>query len=274
MRLNSQTVSFDVPDSAPEKGIRIDLTEAMKELETVIQEAGHDLIPFQELLEIGARCLGAMAILVTSSGKVLQVVDPEEKHLWNDRTLKRHTYLEKHELECLRGIEVLKENADLGWDNGLIGQNLCIPLYSQHHRQGTLLFLREKGGTWERQEILFSRVCALVLGRDLSLTLFSQGEAEKQRGETVRSAVATLSYSELTALNHVFRQMGGNEGMIIASRLADQVGVARSVIVNALRKFESAGIIESRSLGVKGTFIRVLNPLLWDEFEKYDSLNL
>ena len=34
------------------------------------------------------------------------------------------------------------------------------------------------------------------------------------------------------------------------TELADRVGVTRSVIVYALRKLESAGLIESRSLGM------------------------
>ena len=59
------------------------------------------------------------------------------------------------------------------------------------------------------------------------------------------------------------------EGMLVASKIADKVGITRSVIVNALRKFESAGIIESRSLGMKGTFIRILNPALPEELKKY-----
>ena len=37
------------------------------------------------------------------------------------------------------------------------------------------------------------------------------------------------------------------------------------VIVNALRKFESAGVIESRSSGMKGTYIKVLNDVVFDE---------
>ena len=42
----------------------------------------------------------------------------------------------------------------------------------------------------------------------------------------------------------------------------------RSVIVNALRKFESAGVIESRSSGMKGTYIKVLNDVVFDELEE------
>ena len=38
--------------------------------------------------------------------------------------------------------------------------------------------------------------------------------------------------------------------------------------VNALRKLESAEVIESRSSGMKGTYIRILNELILDEIEK------
>ncbi len=54
----------------------------------------------------------------------------------------------------------------------------------------------------------------------------------------------------------------------MASKIADRVGITRSVIVNALRKFESAGVIESRSSGMKGTYIKVLNDVLFDEIEE------
>ena len=44
--------------------------------------------------------------------------------------------------------------------------------------------------------------------------------------------------------------------------------VKDSFIVNALRKFESAGVIESRSSGMKGTYIKVLNDVVFDELEE------
>ena len=46
------------------------------------------------------------------------------------------------------------------------------------------------------------------------------------------------------------------------------MGITRSVIVNALRKFESAGVIESRSSGMKGTYIKVLNDYIFDELDE------
>lgn len=40
------------------------------------------------------------------------------------------------------------------------------------------------------------------------------------------------------------------------------------MIVNALRKFESAGVIESRSSGMKGTYIKVINDVIFDELDE------
>ncbi len=74
-----------------------------------------------------------------------------------------------------------------------------------------------------------------------------------------------LSFSELEAITHIFDELDGNEGILVASRIADRVGITRSVIVNALRKFESAGVIESRSSGMKGTYIKVVNDVVFDE---------
>ena len=58
----------------------------------------------------------------------------------------------------------------------------------------------------------------------------------------VKSAVSTLSFSELEAILHIFDELGGHEGILVASKIADRAGITRSVIVNALRKFESAGV--------------------------------
>ena len=78
----------------------------------------------------------------------------------------------------------------------------------------------------------------------------------------------TLSFSELEAIIHIFDELDGDEGILVASKIADRVGITRSVIVNALRKFESAGVIESRSSGMKGTYIKVLNEVIFDELEE------
>ncbi|HHQ0052091.1 TPA: GTP-sensing pleiotropic transcriptional regulator CodY, partial [Listeria monocytogenes] len=91
---------------------------------------------------------------------------------------------------------------------------------------------------------------------------------EARSRAVVQMAISSLSYSELEAIEHIFDELNGKEGLLVASKIADRVGITRSVIVNALRKLESAGVIDSRSLGMKGTFIRVLNDKFLVELEK------
>jgi len=90
----------------------------------------------------------------------------------------------------------------------------------------------------------------------------------KQRQEAVRDAINALSFSELEAVIHIIQSINGLEGRLIAGHVADGLGFTRSVVVNALKKLEGAGIIESRSLGVKGTYIRIKDPVLVEELGK------
>ena len=89
----------------------------------------------------------------------------------------------------------------------------------------------------------------------------------------MRGAIQTLSFSELEAVTHIFSELNGTEGVLVASKIADRVGITRSVIVNALRKFESAGVIESRSSGMRGTYIKILNDAVFEEIAAYQEEN-
>ena len=80
-----------------------------------------------------------------------------------------------------------------------------------------------------------------------------------------------MSASELQAVKAVFAELDGTEGILVASRIADNTGITRSVIVNALKKFDSAGVISTRSSGMKGTKIKVLNDVVFDELRKIDD---
>jgi len=98
-----------------------------------------------------------------------------------------------------------------------------------------------------------------------------EAEDKARKKAVVQMAINSLSYSELEAIEHIFEELEGNEGLLVASKIADRVGITRSVIVNALRKLESAGVIESRSLGMKGTYIKILNDNFLYELERIKS---
>ncbi|MCY6356623.1 GTP-sensing pleiotropic transcriptional regulator CodY [Clostridium sp. ZS2-4] len=142
-----------------------------------------------------------------------------------------------------------------------------VPIIGNRERLGTLMITRfEEDFTDE--DLVLAEYSATIVGLEILRSKNDELEEEARKKAVVQLAIGTLSYSELEAVEHVFNELDGNEGLLVASKIADKVGITRSVIVNALRKFESAGVIESRSLGMKGTHIKILNEKLLDELKK------
>lgn len=142
-----------------------------------------------------------------------------------------------------------------------------IPVNGGGERLGTLILARFHG-QFSDEDLILAEIGATVFGMEILRGKSEELEEEARRRAAVQVAIGTLSYSELEAVQHIFDELNGKEGLLVASKIADRVGITRSVIVNALRKFESAGVIESRSLGMKGTHIKILNDLLITELKK------
>lgn len=174
--------------------------------------------------------------------------------------------------ERLLSVLSTKENvnlATLGFcdDNIRKFQAIIAPIDIAGERLGTL-FIYKCDRQYEIDDIILSEYGTTVVGLEMMRSVNEENAEEERKIQIVKSAIGTLSFSELEALVHIFEELNGNEGLLVASKIADRVGITRSVIVNALRKFESAGIIESRSSGMKGTYIKVLNDVVFDEIKK------
>lgn len=146
-------------------------------------------------------------------------------------------------------------------------QHVIVPVSGGGQRLGTLILARPKQ-EFVDDDLVLAEFAATVVGMMLYVERSERIEEEARKRAAVQIATSTLSYSEIEALQHIFEELGGDEGLLVASKIADEVGITRSVIVNALRKLESAGVLESRSLGMKGTYIRVLNDLLVEEVRR------
>ena len=147
------------------------------------------------------------------------------------------------------------------------GNPADYPIDIAGERLGTLFEYRSER-EYDIDDIILTEYGTTVVGLEMMRSVNEENAEEARKVQIVKSAISTLSFSELEAITHIFDELDGNEGILVASRIADRVGITRSVIVNALRKFESAGVIESRSSGMKGTYIRVVNDVVFDELEK------
>ena len=146
-------------------------------------------------------------------------------------------------------------------------QAIINPIDIAGERLGTVFMYRVKE-PYTIDDIILSEYGTTVVGLEMMRSVNEESAEEHRKIQIVKSAINTLSYSELEAILHIFDELNGNEGILVASKIADRVGITRSVIVNALRKFESAGVIESRSSGMKGTYIKVVNQMVFDELDE------
>lgn len=161
--------------------------------------------------------------------------------------------------------QVLQYSLD-GWGIEPL-EMLHIPVLVHGQRLGNAFIVRGQGGVYQPQEILFAEMNVLLCAMEWVNHTQATNNMQQRMGEVARQAIGTLSYSELQAVDVILGELDGNEGVLVASRIADREQITRSVIVNALRKVESAGLIETRSLGMKGTYIRVLNDKLIEELK-------
>ncbi len=133
-----------------------------------------------------------------------------------------------------------------------------VPIRNIHASSGHLL-LTKRTKQFSEDELVLAETAALITSMFLYEHNYFKSNLEPKENNNIDMVLDSLSFSEIKAINNVFKELNGMEGFLVASKIADRIGISRSVIVNAMRKLESAGIVNSRSLGIKGTYIKIKN---------------
>ncbi|MBO7402879.1 MAG: GTP-sensing pleiotropic transcriptional regulator CodY [Lachnospiraceae bacterium] len=227
---------------------------------------------FSDICTVLSETLESNVSVISKKGKVLGVHTRQDivliKELIKDAI---GGHIDKMLNERLLNILSTKENVNLqtlGFESSDIAKYKAIisPIDVGGERLGTLFIYKDRD-EYSIDDIILSEYGTAVVGLEMLQSVNEETAEEARKIQIVRSAISTLSFSELEAITHIFEELGGTEGVLVASKIADRVGITRSVIVNALRKFESAGVIESRSSGMKGTYIKVVNDAVYDELK-------
>lgn len=228
---------------------------------------------FSDICKVMREILGSNVLVISRKGKVLGVGKTGSNDSVTDLIYENvGGFIDAMLNERLLGILSTKENVNLetlGFERADIRQFQAIitPIEIAGERLGTL-FIYKYSGQYDIDDIILCEYGTTVVGLEMLRAVNEESAEENRKLAVVRSAISTLSFSEMEAITHIFDELDGVEGILVASKIADKVGITRSVIVNALRKFESAGVIESRSSGMKGTYIKVLNEVVFEEVEE------
>lgn len=254
----------------------MNLLSKTRKINSMLQASAGHQVNFKEMAESLSQVIECNVFIVSRKGKLLGF--DINQQIDNDRMIRMledRQFPEEYTKNLFKITETSSnldveseftafpvENKDLFRD----GLTTIVPINGGGERLGTLILARIKDAFGD-DDLILAEYGATVVGMEILREKSEEIEIEARSKAVVQMAINSLSYSELEAIEHIFEELNGNEGLLVASKIADRVGITRSVIVNALRKLESAGVIESRSLGMKGTYIKVLNNKFLEELE-------
>nr|WP_027871529.1 GTP-sensing pleiotropic transcriptional regulator CodY [[Eubacterium] cellulosolvens] len=251
----------------------VQLLDKTRKINKLLHNNNSTKVVFNDICEVLVDCLDSNILVISKKGKVLGVgacegVDRIEELITDEVGSHVDSLLNDRFLNVLS----TKENVNLG-TLGFLSEEaakytaVINPIEIAGERLGTV-FMYRLGPLYDIDDIIVSEYGTTVVGLEMMRSVNEENVEENRKIQVVKSAFSTLSFSEMEAIIHIFDELNGEEGILVASKIADRVGITRSVIVNALRKFESAGVIESRSSGMKGTYIKVLNDFIFDELNE------
>lgn len=254
------------------------LLNRVRKINALLQKSAGKPVNFHEMAATLSEVLSGNVFILSRKGKLLGVAIHQEienermkQMLEEKRFPQEYTELLYNIRETTPNIPIDSdftvfpyENRDLFQD----GLTTVVPMLGGGERHGTLVIGR-LGKEFTDDDLVLAEYAATVVAMEIIQSKTEEIEQEARNKAVVQMAINSLSFSELEAIEHIFEELNGKEGLLVASKVADRVGITRSVIVNALRKLESAGVIESRSLGMKGTYIKVLNENFLVELEKH-----
>lgn len=264
---------FEYYQRCEEEKMSVQLLDKTRKINKLLHNNNSSKVVFNDICRVLSDILKSNVLVISKKGKVLGVGlydGVEEIHeLIVDQV---GSLIDPLLNERLLGILSTKENVNLQ-TLGFVVENirkyqaLVTPINIAGERLGTLFLYKYEDG-YDIDDIILSEYGTTVVGLEMMRSVHEENAEEIRKRQIVQSAIGTLSATELEAILLIFQEMKGDECTLVASRIADKAGITRSVIVNALRKFESAGVIESRSSGMRGTNIKVLNDCAFEELDQ------
>lgn len=250
----------------------IELLDRTRRIRAVLRESEEKRVSFDKICVLMGKIVFSSVILISARGKILgrdagaryPAAFSAAKGGFIDDTINARL------LSVLSTRENVRAEA-LGMDDGSVQETeiLIAPVEMGRMRSGTLLFFR-RNRTFSVDDIILCEYASTVVSLELMRSLSLEEASERNMEEDLNDALEALSATELIAAKKVFEELDTDGGVIVASRVSREAGITRSVIVNALKKLEGAGIIDIKSQGVKGTYIKIENPEI---FERLDGVN-
>lgn len=246
----------------------VQLLDRTRRIGNLLYNNNSNKVVFNDICDILADSMQSNVLVISKRGKVLGIGNCDKVERLTDLLASKvGSFIDESLNDRFLTVLSTKENVNLitlGFDenNQKSYHGVVEPIYIAGDRLGTL-FLYKAEGEYGIDDIILCEYGATVVSLEMLRSVNEEIDEDNRKITGAKAAVDALSLTEKKAVGYIFSELKDGEGILVASKIADSVGITRSVIVNAMRKLESAGVITTRSAGMKGTYIKVINDVIY-----------
>lgn len=211
----------------------VQLLDKTRKINKLLHNNNSSKVVFNDICAVLTEILESNVLVISKKGKVLGVGrSVKVKKLDELLTENVGGHVDKMLNERLLSVLSTKENVNLetlgfSADSARGYQAIITPIDIAGERLGTL-FLYRQANMFEIDDIILSEYGTAVVGLEMLRSVNEESAEESRREHVVQSAISTLSFSELEAIVHIFEELDGTEGILVASKIADRVEIGRA----------------------------------------------
>ena len=216
----------------------VQLLDKTRKIGKLLHNNNSSKVVFNDICKVMREILESNVLVISRKGKVLGVGKSEGidsiTELIDENV---GGFVDAMLNERLLGVLSTKENVNLetlGFESPDIRkfQAIITPIEIAGERLGTL-FIYKCDRQYEIDDIILCEYGTTVVGLEMLRAINEESVEESRKVAVVKSAISTLSFSEMEAITHIFDELNG----------------------------------------MKGTYIKVLNDVLFDEIEDLKRQN-
>lgn len=208
----------------------VQLLDKTRKINKLLHNSSTSKVVFNDICEVLSDILDSNILVFSKKGKVLGISSREEIEEIHELIQNEvGGFIDPMLNERLLSILSTKENvnlATLGFSENEVSsyQAIVTPIDIAGERLGTLFIYKCKDG-YTIDDIILSEYGTTVVGLEMMRSVNEENAEENRKVQIVRSAISTLSFSELEAIMHIFEELDGNEGILVASKIATEWGL-------------------------------------------------
>ena len=196
----------------------VQLLDKTRKIGKLLHNNNSSKVVFNDICRVMREILRSNVLVISRKGKVLGIgkaegVEPIQE-LINDTV---GGFIDSMLNERLLGILSTKENVNLetlGFEGEDIRkfQAIITPIEIAGERLGTL-FIYKCEEQYDIDDIILCEYGTTVVGLEMLRAVNEESAEENRKIAVVKSAISTLSFSEMEAITHIFDELNGMEGI-------------------------------------------------------------